>query len=286
MKSRIDPANDPYAPRWAGHSPDQRRSIHASSEIGEDVSVGAGRLVIGGLRVPHSLDPEMVSDPWPMGRARFRRPLRLMRYLAVAGSVAAVVSLVVAGKLSLSRTLGAAQEAKNGEPFGSHSAPPVVQFRAEPGDQGRSGVPRALAASTEEPSSTPLITALAPVERTQVPNTRAEETRGPDSVTATSARSLDAQSDEIATLVRRGEQLAAAGDMAAARLLLRRAAEEHNARAALALGATYDPNVLQSLGIYGVTPDIAEARNWYEKAKEYGSAEALRRLEMLASRSQ
>jgi TPR repeat protein len=44
--------------------------------------------------------------------------------------------------------------------------------------------------------------------------------------------------------------------------------------------------VLQSLGIYGVTPDIAEARNWYEKAKEYGSAEALRRIEMLARRSQ
>jgi TPR repeat protein len=99
------------------------------------------------------------------------------------------------------------------------------------------------------------------------------------------APTLDPNSEEVVALVKRGEQLAAAGDMAAARLTLRRAADAHNARAALALGATYDPNVLQNLGIYGIEPDVAQTRRWYERAKEFGSAEAQRRLETLASRN-
>ena len=94
------------------------------------------------------------------------------------------------------------------------------------------------------------------------------------------ATMLDPDSQELATLVKRGQQLAASGDVSAARLMLRRAADERNAHAALALGATYDPNVLETLGIRGVVPDIAAARSWYKKAKEYGSAEASRRLEI------
>ncbi|HEV3194320.1 MAG TPA: hypothetical protein VGY54_27650, partial [Polyangiaceae bacterium] len=70
-------------------------------------------------------------------------------------------------------------------------------------------------------------------------------------------------------------------DIAAARLVLRRAAEAHSAQAALALGGMYDPNVLKSLGVQGVEPDVAEARSWYEKAREYGSAEATQRLRVL-----
>ena len=56
-------------------------------------------------------------------------------------------------------------------------------------------------------------------------------------------------------------------------------------RAALTLAGTYDPIVLEKLGIQGFASDIAAARTWYERAKEFGSAEALRRLEMLASRT-
>jgi TPR repeat protein len=63
--------------------------------------------------------------------------------------------------------------------------------------------------------------------------------------------------------------------------MLRRAAEANNAEAALALGATYDPFVLRELKVYGLTPDAAMARSWYEKAVELGSSAAPRRLEML-----
>jgi len=50
----------------------------------------------------------------------------------------------------------------------------------------------------------------------------------------------------------------------------------------MALAATYDPAVLRQLKVYGLTGDIAMARSWYEKAKEFGSQAASQRLELLA----
>ncbi len=89
------------------------------------------------------------------------------------------------------------------------------------------------------------------------------------------------QPDEIDMLLRRGESFVAEGDIAAARLVLQRAAEARDARAALALGATYDPNALKKLGVIGVKPDITQARAWYEKAAEFGSSEAPQRISSL-----
>jgi hypothetical protein len=85
-------------------------------------------------------------------------------------------------------------------------------------------------------------------------------------------------SGEIEMLVKRGNEFIASGDLAAARLLLRRAAEAGSAEAALALGATFDPVVMQRLGAIGTTPDIAQARQWYQRAAELGSNAALQRL--------
>jgi hypothetical protein len=96
-----------------------------------------------------------------------------------------------------------------------------------------------------------------------------------------SGRAIDPQ--ELASMVKRGEDLLNTGDIASARLLLRRAAEARDARAAFALAGTYDPIVLKRLGVYGSTPDVATARDWYEKARQYGSREAPQRLELLAS---
>jgi hypothetical protein len=95
-------------------------------------------------------------------------------------------------------------------------------------------------------------------------------------------RNLDR--DEIDALVKRGEDFIASGDLAAARLVLQRAAEGGDAGAALTLAGTYDPLVLEKLGVQGLSADIGKARAWYERAKEFGSTEAPRRLEMLASR--
>jgi hypothetical protein len=91
---------------------------------------------------------------------------------------------------------------------------------------------------------------------------------------------------EIASLLKRGDDLIASGDLAAARLVLRRAAEAGDAHAAMTLGGTYDPVVLQKLGVHGFVADVAMARSWYEKAKKFGAPEAPQRLEMLASKRQ
>jgi len=94
-------------------------------------------------------------------------------------------------------------------------------------------------------------------------------------------RELDRE--EIAILVKRGRDFIASGDPAGARVVLQRAAESKDAEAALMLAATYDPVVLRELKVYGFAADVAMARTWYEKAKEFGSTEAPRRLEILAS---
>jgi hypothetical protein len=89
---------------------------------------------------------------------------------------------------------------------------------------------------------------------------------------------------ELAVLVQRGKDLIATGDLAAARVSLRRAAEANDAEAALALGTTYDPIVFLQLKVYGLKPDAAMARSWYEKAAELGSSAAPGRLKTLADR--
>jgi hypothetical protein len=86
-------------------------------------------------------------------------------------------------------------------------------------------------------------------------------------------------------LVQKGDGNMQEGKIAAARLFYRSAAENGYAPAALALGATFDARQLaRSKVAGGIQPDPAEARKWYEKARELGSAEAERRLQDLATR--
>jgi hypothetical protein len=104
---------------------------------------------------------------------------------------------------------------------------------------------------------------------------------------------------EMANLLKRGRELIAAGDIPAARSVLKLAAEAGDASAALELGGTYDPVVLERLKAQTQSPatpigpnsvgdsnlavaaDIAMARAWYQRAKELGLAEASNRLERL-----
>ena len=90
----------------------------------------------------------------------------------------------------------------------------------------------------------------------------------------------------LASLLKRGDELIASGDLAAARLVLNRAAKAGDARAALTLAGTYDPMVLERLGVHGFIADIAIARSWYENALRFGSPEAPSHLQMLANRQQ
>jgi hypothetical protein len=87
---------------------------------------------------------------------------------------------------------------------------------------------------------------------------------------------------ETANLFERGRTFFIIGDVIAARLAFRRAAESGDAQAALALGGTFDPLVLRSLGAVGVAADPAQALGWYQKAAELGLQEAPQRLNQFA----
>jgi TPR repeat protein len=77
---------------------------------------------------------------------------------------------------------------------------------------------------------------------------------------------------ELATLIDRGDQLLAMGDIAAARLFYERAAESGSARAATSLGKTYDPVFFKGFSAVGIRPDAAVAATWYRRAAEMDAA--------------
>ena len=126
---------------------------------------------------------------------------------------------------------------------------------------------------------------VSPTTGTAVPSPAAGPQRpaapGPSAPRA-SAASPAPDREEVAALVARGQTYLANGDVVSARLVFRRAAEAGDAPAALALGGTFDPMVLRSLGVIGVVADAAQARNWYQKAAELGSREAPQRIDQLA----
>ncbi len=88
-----------------------------------------------------------------------------------------------------------------------------------------------------------------------------------------------AASKRIAGWIAKGQDLLAEGSVASGRLLLKRAAEYGDARAALALAASYDPNTMRWDPGSGIVAEPIEARRWYLQAKALGAGpEVDRRL--------
>lgn len=85
---------------------------------------------------------------------------------------------------------------------------------------------------------------------------------------------------ENASMERASEYLANS-DISAARLIYETLAMKGSARAAFAMGQTFDPEFFTGKRVEGLKPDIARARNWYRKAIALGSAEAQARLATL-----
>jgi len=87
----------------------------------------------------------------------------------------------------------------------------------------------------------------------------------------------------FAPTMRMGDSAMLHGNIVQARALYERAATVYPASSAamLAVGKTYDPRVLASLGGGGSLADPAQARMWYERARMLGdpaAAELLARL--------
>jgi hypothetical protein len=95
--------------------------------------------------------------------------------------------------------------------------------------------------------------------------------------------SQTADPNVLKELAQRGDQLLNRGDVVAARALYERAAEMGSGPAALALGSTFDPNRLWSLGVFGMVGNKERARQWYARADQLGHPEAKARLKALGN---
>jgi TPR repeat protein len=127
--------------------------------------------------------------------------------------------------------------------------------------------------ASKGPADTSVVPANAPVS-------------GPNSPAATAlAPPISGLSKaELTELLHHGDTLLRTGDISSARLFYERAADAGDGRAALRLGATYDPEFLGRLGLGTLQADPAEARSWYSRARDLGEIDVKRRLNSLETR--
>jgi TPR repeat protein len=79
---------------------------------------------------------------------------------------------------------------------------------------------------------------------------------------------------ETAALLARGDSLLGVGDIASARLFYERASDAGDGRAALRLGATYDPGFLDRAHLPHLQADVGQALSWYHRARDLGEGDA------------
>jgi hypothetical protein len=291
----IDPATM-YAPPWARERTSSLpadevvpiRASERSRKRSKSKPQFSGDRAMLELQRQLVLNPDLIPEPPAEGHS-IAAPI-IFRLFGVVGFAAFIAWSIV----SYSETKKAA-------------APRLVDTIVSVGLADAPSVQPIIAAQTEEPiSTTPQSTAVAaatsapliapqnipPTTSASSPPLDTAAVGGAGSTAATASPSaassndralaqLDA--DELEMLLKRGKDFLADGDLASARLLLRRAAEGGNAEAALVLGTTFDPLVIQRLGVLGAHPDIGQARQWYQRAAELGSNTASQRLAKLAA---
>src|SRR5262249_17301701 len=162
---------------------------------------------------------------------------------------------------------------------------PIVKRGVLPVETSPVGPADASAAESKgAPEQSPVVVSATPPDAAPAPvGTNAPPSSNPSPAVA-APRKPGMGARELAFMVARGRTVFGAGALAAARLFFRRAANAGDAAAALAMGATYDPDVLSKRFIRGIEPDAQEAQMWYERARDLGSPEGPRRIEMLAHR--
>jgi hypothetical protein len=217
---------------------------------------------------PRSLEPErMPPPPTRSRRDKLRAPLVIL--------VASIFAIPIGYYFST----GGWSPSSRPSP-GPQTASLGLQPNAPPSSIVQQEVPPTIARDDDRGM-------LAPSETSSQPPLRSSEGETvvmlqPSAADDPAIRMLDPE--VIKLLMRQGEQLIATGDVVTARTVFQRAAEAGNADAAIALGATYDPNVLAKLGVVGVSADVGKARSWYQRAETLGSPDARGRLNVLADR--
>jgi hypothetical protein len=238
------------------------KSRAALAQAYEDLSSPAERSVAASYR--SRLAPDLYASAAP--EVPLNRPSRTWGY-RIRGPLASVaVALAIAAIIVISPTW-----------FSVEPNPPPTVVAQYPSSKNQTApMAQSSAVLPVEPHlSPPAVIAQYPV---------------PSMLQSPPAVQLEATSSQseaglVVRLLKLGNELIATGNVSAARLVLKEAADEGNAAAALALGATFDPVEIEKLGRSELSPDVALARMWYEKARGLGSAEAADRLKRLAGRN-
>jgi hypothetical protein len=218
-----------------------------------------------------SLPLFLASDPAPEAAWERKPPVRAPRILKAA--ILAASAIAVAFGLSMREDKLAVVEDASAALI---AAVPV--HSATVGRSPSSNIQNAGAAQAPPATTTATPTRAAIAAAFQTAQQGQTEIRQPPPA-APPARRLDA--DELVTLLNRAKSLIATGDIASARLLLERAADAREASAALILARTFDPAVLGTPDARSIAPDPAAARIWYQKAAQFGSQDAQRRLDQI-----
>jgi TPR repeat protein len=311
MSSPIDVSEDVdpalrYAPRWIRERTTAERSLtpinvpHARARKVARTRIRpefSGDRAMLDLQRRLALNPDLIPEPssedgsvvWPI----------LARLCAVTGLAAALawglVSLPAWKKApqmarpeasTSSAALPAAPKSTNQVKLALVEPPPAP---AQPTETTASAPPAphvvAAAPANPEPAQPAVANdppqAPAPQQAAPAPQQAAPLQVTPQQQDEHAALRLD--DAEIAILIERGKDFLKNGDFASARLLLRRAADGGSADAAMALATTFDPVVLARLGAIGAAPDIAKAREWYQRAVDLGSTAASQQLAKLAA---
>jgi hypothetical protein len=166
-------------------------------------------------------------------------------------------------------------------------APVIQEPPAKRAHQPQDGMRASVAGSDSAPTETRAFGPEQLVEKLEFPaslpagtaNRSSAEMPAADWASVSVTKTANLQ--DVKLLIDRGRQFFEVGDLMAARIVFLRAVIAGESEAAAAMGATYDPVVL---GDRGGDADLDKARSWYERAKEMGSPEGPRRLEMLANR--
>jgi len=289
----LDDDTDPtliYAPPWARERilpvakapPRSRAPAAAAAKMSSrkfKPKFSGDRAMLA-LQRQLALDPDLIPEPLSK-RTAVIRPL-LIRLCSVT-ALAALVAWGLVSYSAVKKTAGitASTPAIESNHFNvadvqpSQLRPTLSQTEEARTPVGNSQPVAAASAEAAAVTSVP-VPATAPAAAEAV-------TLAPEAPLPSNDRvPLRLDSEEIATLINRGKDLLANGDLAAARLLLRRAAEAGSAEGALMLGTTFDPVELQRLGAIGARPDLAKARQWYQRAAELGSSAASQQLAGLA----
>jgi hypothetical protein len=289
----LDEDTDPtliYAPPWARERDPSVAEAALRSRAGTRAApaMSSGKLkkpkfsgdrAMLELKRQLALDPDLIPEP-PSTGAAVIRPL-LIRLCGVS-AVAALVAWGLVSYSSVKKTVEIIPADASASEIASdritvvdvqplHLRPTISQTAQAPTLVGN---PPPIAVSTAEAGVAP----PAPVAVTTPAAAETPAIASAPPQRAIDRRSLQLDSDGIAILIKRGKDLLADGDLAAARLLLRRAAEAGSVEGAFALGTTFNPVALQRLGAVGAVPDLAQARQWYQRAAELGSSAASQQL--------